>query len=458
MEDNIMLTMPVKKLMLKMGIPVMCSMALQAVYNIVDSAFVSNMPEVGELALNALTLAFPAQLLMIAVSIGLGIGVSVAFSRSMGQRNHEQVNRVTGNAVFLSLCAAVIFILFGFFGAEFFIGSQTSNPLVAEMAVDYLRICCIFSVGLCLFGTFEKFLQSSGLALYSTIAQIAGALTNIVLDPILIYGLAGAPALGVKGAAIATVAGQFVSCTTAVLFHLTLNKDVTNHIRYMKPHPLIIQQIFRIGLPAMIAQGLVSLTAYLLNIIFITIDEMVVTVYGLYYKIQQFVLLISFGLRDASTPIIATAYGLQNKTRIRDGIKYSLIIATVIMIGGTLIFEVFASPIAAAFGLSGAAQALCINAIRIISISLIFAGINIAIQGIMQSLNAGLNSLIISVCRQFIFIIPVAYGLTQLVLHGNLDINLVWYTFLIGEGITCAISIILMKRTNQTTISPLQQI
>ncbi|MFI3312482.1 MAG: MATE family efflux transporter, partial [Eubacteriales bacterium] len=327
--------------------------------------------------------------------------------------------------------------------------------VVAEMAVDYLRICCVFSFGICLFGTFEKFLQSSGLALYSTIAQIAGALTNIVLDPILIYGLAGAPALGVKGAAIATVAGQMVSCTVAVIFHLKLNKDVTNHIRYMKPHPLIIQQIFRIGLPAMIAQGLVSLTAYLLNIIFITIDETVVTVYGLYYKIQQFVLLISFGLRDASTPIIATAFGLQDKQRIRDGIKYSLIIATVIMVGGTLLFEVFASPIAAAFGLSGSAQSLCIEAIRIISISLVFAGINIAVQGAMQSLNAGLNSLIISICRQFIFVIPVAYGLTQLVIHGNMDTSLVWYTFLIGEGITCAISVILLKQTNKKVVNPL---
>lgn len=455
MSDNMMLTMPVKKLMLKTGIPVMCSMALQAVYNIVDSAFVANMEGVGEQALNALTLAFPIQLLMIAIIVGLGIGSSIVMSCSLGQKNQEQANRVAGNAKFICLAAALCFMIFGFFGTEIYIASQTTNSVIAEMGVDYLRICCVFSFGFCLFGIHEKLLQTTGRAMYSTIAQISGAVTNIVLDPILIYGLLGAPALGVKGAAIATVVGQIVACLVAMTCHALHNREIQNNLKYMIPSKPIVAQIFRVGLPPMIAQGMVSVMAYLLNIIFVRIDESVVTVYGLYYKIQQFVMLISFGLRDASTPIVATAFGLQDKQRIKDGIKYSMIIATVIMVAGTVIFEAFANPITQAFGLSGDVYALCVSAIRLITLSFVFAGLNIAIQGVVQALNFGLYSLIISACRQFIFVVPVAYGLTQWVIHNPGNTWVVWTTFLIGEGITCIIAFVLLKKTKMQTIGAL---
>ncbi len=455
MQENRMINQPVGKLLLSTGIPVMCSMTLQAVYNIVDSAFVSNIEGVGEQALNALTLAFPIQMLMIAFAVGLGLGACVIFSRYMGQQKQEQANYVAGNAQLLSLMFYCVFLLFGIFGVEAYIASQSTNPVIVEMAVDYLRICCIMSFGFALFGVYEKLLQSTGLSIYSTIAQVTGAVINIVLDTILIFGLFGMPALGVKGAAYATVIGQIGAMLTALFFHCRKNHQISKSLRYMRPKARIIKGIFAVGLPAMIAQGLISVTAYLLNIIFVQISETVVTVYGLFYKIQQFVLMAIFGLRDASTPILACAYGMKSIQRVNDSIKYSLLYTSIIMGVGTIVFELFATPITQAFGLSGEAQALCVLAIRWITLSFLFAGANIAIQGMMQSLNCGVESLVISASRQFVFIIPVAYGLTQWVIQHPDQTWLVWITFLIAEGITVILSVVLLKRTHKKKIKTL---
>lgn len=445
-KQDKMRTMPVNKLMLSMGIPMILSMMLQAVYNIVDSAFVSNMKTNGELALNALTLAFPLQILMIAVGIGTGVGCNALISKSLGQNNKEKASKVAGNGIFLATIIYIVFLIFGLVGVEFYIDTQTDNPIISEMAIEYSRICCTISFGISFFSIFEKILQSTGNSLYSTIAQVAGALTNIVLDPIMIYGYLGCPEFGVKGAAYATVIGQCVSLILALIFHLKVNKDISNGFKYIKPSGMIIKQIYSIGLPAIIAQALLSVMTYGLNIILVTVDEALVTAYGLYYKIQQFILFAAFGLRDAITPIVSFSHGMGSKKRIDDGIKYGMVYTLIIMVAGLLLVEIFAVPFSKIFGLSGVTQDYYISAMRIISISFIFAGANIAFQGIFQALDGGMESLIVSVCRQFIFVLPVAWAFSLIAKRSLESSWLIWTTFIIAELISVIIACFLMKR------------
>ncbi|MBO5197265.1 MAG: MATE family efflux transporter [Lachnospiraceae bacterium] len=445
---------PIKKLMLSMGIPVIISMMLQALYNIVDSAFVSNM-EGGESALNALTLAFPVQMLMVAIGIGTGVGVNVLLAKSLGQQEKEKASMVAGNAIFLGIVITLFFMLFGFFGVKLYIGTQTANPVVFDMAVRYLKICCICSVGIVLFSIFEKLLQATGLTVHSTVAQISGAVINIILDPILIYGLLGFPAMGVDGAAYATVIGQIASFLIAFFFHLKSNKSVDKGLKYIKPQAKLIKEIYAIGLPAIIAQALMSFMTYGINIILVRANEALVTAYGLYYKIQQFILFAAFGLRDTITPIVSFNHGMRNKKRIMDGIKYGVLYTLIIMAIGTIVLELFAGPLCSVFQLSGATERLCISATRIISIGFVFAGISIALQGVFQALDCGISSLIISICRQLLLVLPVAWVFTLFVAadHGNAWI--VWLTFPIAEIVTGAIAIGLMLNAYKKKIKAL---
>lgn len=443
---NKMGTMAVNKLMLGMGIPIIISMVLQAVYNIVDSAFVSNMAEGGEEALNALTLAFPVQMFMVAIGIGTGVGMNALLSKTLGQGDREKVSRIAGNGEFLAIIIYLVFLLFGVFGVRGYILSQTTNPVIVEMAVQYLRICCVISFGIIAFSIFEKLLQSTGLSQYSTIAQVVGAIVNIILDPILIYGLLGLPKMGVTGAAYATVIGQICSGGLALYFHITKNKDVKNGIKFLKPSSKIIKDIYSIGLPAIIAQALMSVMTYGLNVILVGVSENMVTAYGLYYKIQQFILFAAFGLRDAITPIVSFNHGMRNKERIKLGIKYGMKYTLTIMIVGLMVLEIFATPFSRIFGLSGETETLCISAMRIISVSFIFAGANVAFQGIFQALDSGIESLIISVCRQILFILPVAYGFSLLAIQNPANDWIVWLTFPIGEFVSAVIACIFMKK------------
>ena len=438
MKDSItkMAETKVSRLMLSMGIPMIISMVLQAFYNIVDSAFVSNMKEGGEAAINALTLAFPVQMLMVAVSIGTGVGMNALLAKSLGQGDNERAAKIAGNAEFLGIIIYIICLLFGIFGAGAYINGQTNNSQIAEMGIDYLRICCIVSFGIVFFSVFEKMLQASGLSLYSTIAQILGAVVNIILDPVMIYGLLGMPAMGVRGAAAATVIGQIVSFSAALFFHLKHNKSIKNGLEYIKPSAQIIKAIYSIGFPAIIAQALMSVMTYGLNIILVRVDESLVTAYGLYYKIQQFILFAAFGLRDAITPIVSFSHGMKNKSRVNDGIKY----------------EIFSVPLAKIFGLSEDTKTLCISAIRIISVSFIFAGLNIAYQGIFQALDSGIESLVISVMRQLVFVLPVAYIFSLFAGEKLENSWLIWLTFPIAEGISAVTAFFLMRRIRKNKI------
>ena len=456
-QKSKMATAPVNRLMLSMGIPMIVSMMLQAVYNIVDSAFVSNMAQGGEQALNALTLAFPVQMLMVAVSIGTGVGMNALMSRSLGQGDRELAGKAAGNAMFLAAAIYAVCLLFGISGTGAYVGSQTHNAEIAQMAGDYIRICCTLSFGMIFFSVFEKTLQASGRSLFSTIAQIAGAVTNIVLDPIMIYGLLGVPEMGIVGAALATVIGQVVSCVLAMIFHFRLIKEIDNGWRYIKPSGSVIGKIYSIGLPAIIAQALMSVMTYGLNLILVQVSENAVTAYGLYYKIQQFILFAAFGLRDAITPIVSFGYGMGSRARVKQGIKYGMLYTLIIMAAGTILLEVFAEPFAALFGLSGETEQLCVSAMRVISLSFVFAGANVAFQGIFQALESGWQSLVISVCRQILFVLPVAGGFSLVVKNsGGTDMMwLVWLTFLIAEGISAVIAVIFMKGISRNKISAL---
>lgn len=445
-KQNKMSEMPVGKLMLSMGIPMIISMVLQAVYNIVDSAFVSNMSEGGENALNALTLAFPLQILMVSVGIGTGVGANVLVARSLGMKDSERANKAAGNAAFLALVIYVIFLVFGLVGAEAYINSQTSNPEIAQMGTDYLRICCIFSFGMSFFAVYEKLLQSTGHSVCSTIAQISGTVTNIVLDPILIYGLFGFPELKVKGAAYATVIGQIVSFVVAIIFHLKVNTSIKNNLRYFKPDGNTIKSIYSIGLPAIISQALISVMTYGLNLIFGSVSETMVTAYGLYYKIQQFLLFAAFGMRDAIMPITAYAYGMNSRKRIRESLKFGQLYTAIIMLAGFILIEILAEPFSELFGLSGETQELCISAMRIISVCFVFAGVNIAFQGVFQAMDGGVQSLIISLCRQVVFVFPFALIFADIAKTNSELKWLSWTTFPIAELLTAVVAALLFRR------------
>lgn len=451
-KENKMAVMPVNRLMRNMGVPMIISMMLQAVYNIVDSAFVANMKENGELALNALTLAFPVQMLMVAIGVGTGVGVNALLAKRMGQGDMKKAAKTAGNGVFLMAVIYVIFLLFGLFGTESYIVSQTKNTVIAEMATDYLKICCVWSFGILYFSLYEKVLQATGKSMYSTIAQITGAVINVILDPIMIYGWFGCPELGVKGAAYATIIGQIASALVGLVLHLKANKEIKNRLSDMKPSGAILKGIYSIGFAAIVAQALMSVMTYLLNVIFVRIGENVVTAYGLYYKIQQFILFAAFGLRDAITPIISFNHGMGSKERVRDGVKYGLLYTLGIMLIGFLGLEVFAEPLAGIFGLSGETRQLCVSAMRVISASYLFAGANIAFQGIFQALDSGLESLIISVCRQLLFVIPAAYLFAELVISGRCGTWIVWMSFVIAEALSVIVAAVFMRRVSRRKI------
>lgn len=452
-ESNKMKEMPVNKLMIQMGIPMILSMALQAVYNIVDSAFVGNMKAGSEAALNALTLVFPVQMLMVAVGIGTGVGTNALLARTLGQENNKKAAKVAGNSLFLGAIIYVICFIFGIFGVKAYISSQTIDYEVISMGTSYLRICCMCSFGIVFFSIFEKLLQATGRSLYSTIGQIVGAVINIILDPIMIYGIGPVPEMGVKGAAYATVIGQVVSALLLFIFHLRLNKEFEHGMKYMKPEVSIIKEIYAIGLPAIIAQALMSIMVYVMNLI-LKFSPSAQTAYGLFYKVQQFVLFLAFGLRDAITPIIAFAYGMRNKKRIQDGIKYGLLYTAILMIAGVIITEFFPSAFATLFN-AGQSREYFISATRIISISFVFAGINVAYQGVYQALDGGMESLIISLLRQLIIILPLAEIFSIISKNSNIGVSLIWWAFPITEIIACVVGYVLLKKIRKIKVNSL---
>lgn len=438
---NKMGTEAVPKVMLSMGIPIILSMVLQACYNIVDSMFVARIPDsgnitnMGEYAVNALTLAFPVQMLIVAFGIGTGVGVNALLAKSLGQRDEEKVARTAGNGVTLALIIYIVFLLFGLFGVKAYIGSQTNDEVVLGMGISYLSICSVASFGIVLFSIYEKLLQSTGKTIYSTIAQVSGAVVNIVLDPVMIFGYFGLPGMRICGAAYATVIGQVVSMLIAMYFHYRKNTEVKSGMQYLKPDKGIVKEIYVIGLPAIIMQALMSFMTYGVNLIFGTVSQAAVTAYGIFYKIQQFIFFAGFGLRDAITPIVSFNYGMGDKNRVKQGIFYGILYTEIIMLIGMIGLEVFASPLIGLFAMSEETEALCVLAARIIAAGFLFAGGNIAVQGVFQALGCGLNSLIVSLLRLRVVVLPLAWLFTKL----ENATYMIWWAFPIAELVALAV-------------------
>lgn len=457
---NKMGTKPIPKVMLSMGIPMILSMVLQACYNIVDSMFVARIPDtegishMGEYAVNALTLAFPVQMLIVAFGIGTGVGVNALLAKCLGQKNTERVAMVAGNGVTLGIIIYVLFFIFCIFGIDFYLNTQTSDELIFSMAESYLIICTLLSLGIIMFSIFEKLLQSTGKSLYSTIAQIAGAVTNIILDPIMIFGYFGVPQMGIAGAAYATVIGQFVSMALAMVFHYVKNKEVKNGFKYLRPDISIIKEIYIIGLPAIIMQALMSFMTYGVNIIFGAVSVAAVTAYGIFYKIQQFIFFAGFGLRDTITPLISFNYGMNDKNRVNTGIKYGLIYTSVVMVIGILVLEIFADPLVKMFGLSEHTAQLCVTASRIIATGFLFAGGNIALQGVFQALGCGISSLVVSLLRLFVIVLPLAMWFS---IFENAEF-MIWFAFPVAELVAFVAALAFMIRANNKIINNMVQI
>ncbi len=456
---NKMGTEAVPKVMLSMGIPIILSMVLQACYNIVDSMFVARIPDsgnitnMGEYAVNALTLAFPVQMLIVAFGIGTGVGVNALLAKSLGQRDEEKVARTAGNGVTLALIIYIVFLLFGLFGVKAYIGSQTNDEVVLGMGISYLSICSVASFGIVLFSIYEKLLQSTGKTIYSTIAQVSGAVVNIVLDPVMIFGYFGLPGMGICGAAYTTVIGQVVSMLIAMYFHYRKNTEVKSGMQYLKPDKDIVKEIYVIGLPAIIMQALMSFMTYGVNLIFGTVSQAVVTAYGIFYKIQQFIFFAGFGLRDAITPIVSFNYGMGDKNRVKQGIVYGILYTEIIMLIGTIGLEVFASPLIGLFAMSEETEALCVLAARIIAAGFLFAGGNIAVQGVFQALGCGLNSLIVSLLRLCVVVLPLAWLFTKL----ENATYMIWWAFPIAELVALAVAATLMVQENNKMIKPMKE-
>ena len=447
-RENVMGTKPIPWVMLKMAIPVIISMLLQACYNIVDSVFVSRMPDTAEIAgmgeygVNALTLAFPLQMIIGAFGIGTGVGVNALVSRSLGEKNPEKAGKTAGNGMFLGFLFYLMFIAVGFFVVGFYTRSQTNDQVSISMCSSYLRINMFVSFGLIYFGIFEKLLQSTGKTIYSTIAQVCGALTNIVLDPVMIFGLLGFPALGISGAAWATVIGQVVSMIVAMALHFGKNKEVPWEARFLKPEGEIVKGIFSIAIPAIIMQGLLSVMSYGINLIFGSVSVAAVTAYGIFFKIEQFLLYALFGLRDVITPVIAYNYGAGNDKRVKEGVKYGVIFCSVVMIAGTVVFELFAPNLVSMFDVSEHSAVLCVRALRIVGTCMIFVGINMALQGVFQALNCGMSSLIVSLLRMLVIVLPLAYIFSRT----PYPEWMIWFAIPIAEAVSAVAAIVLVKR------------
>ncbi len=453
-KETQMANEPVPRLMVGVGLPIVISMILQAVYNIVDSAFLSNMKEYGEQALTALGLAFPIQLLIVAVGVGTGVGANALMSKCLGRGDREEASRAAGNSLTLGIIIYAATLIFGFVGVPWYINSQSAGGAISatslNMSIDYLRICCTVSFGLTFFNIIEKFLQATGRSMYSTIAQISGAVFNIVFDPLFIYGIGFFPELGVRGAAVATVSGQILSGVLALIFHLRMDVEVDKSPKYMKLSGKTLKGIYAIGLPAIISQALATVMTYGMNRILAQIyglGENFVTAYALFCKIQQMILFIGYGLRDTITPIVSFNQGAGSQKRVKEGIRYGLLYTAVLMVAGLVVIEAIAVPLSRLFSLSDVTYDIFIDCVHIVSLGFICAGLCIAFQGIFQALERGIPSLLISVGRQVVFILPIAWAFVCMINNRGADNSLVWWTFLIGETLTLLCAIIMYYAT-----------
>lgn len=447
--ENKMGVMPVPKLLISMSLPMMISMLVQALYNIVDSIFVA---KISEDALTAVSLAFPVQNMMIAVSAGTAVGINALLSKSLGEKKFEEADRAAENGLFLALLSYIAFALFGIFGTRAYFMSQTKDAVILEYGVQYMSVILIASIGLFFAITQERLLQATGNSFYSMISQICGALTNIILDPILIFGLLGAPKMGVTGAAAATVIGQILSMFVSLFLNVRKNKEIHLSLKGFRPNRRVIAAIYKVGIPSTIMMAITSILTFYYNKILLMFSSTAVSVYGVYFKLNSFVFMPVFGLNNGMIPIIAYNYGARNKKRIMDTTKLSVTVATALMLVGIAVFMLIPGELLGLFDASEHMLEIGIPALRIICISFIFAGYNIVTGAVFQAFGNGMYSLIISVVRQLVIILPAAY-----ILAVNFGLNFTWWSYPISEVVAVIMSTVFFIRLYNQKIKHMEE-
>lgn len=446
-QENKMGVMPINRLLITMSLPMVISMLVQALYNVVDSMFVAM---IGEDALTAVSLAFPIQSLMIAVSTGTGVGINALLSRSLGEKNFKEANRAANNGVFLGILSYLAFALFGIFFSRIFFERQTNDAQIIQYGTEYLMICTIFSLGIFMQITFERLMQSTGRTIYNMITQGTGAVINIVLDPILIFGLLGFPKMGVAGAAAATVIGQTVSMLMSFYFNEKKNVEIKLRVREFRPNAKTIRNIYAVGFPSIIMQSISSVMTFGVNKILLMFSSTAVSVFGVYFKLQSFIFMPIFGLNNGMVPIVAYNYGARNKKRIMDTVKLSTILAVGIMLVGVFIFEVFPEQLLKLFNASEQMMQIGVPALRIISLSFVFAGVSITVVSVFQALGNGIYSLIISIVRQLVIILPVAYLFAKMI-----GLDAVWFAFPISEIASILMALLMFRHMYRQKLADL---
>lgn len=438
-QENKMGVMPINKLLVTMSLPMVVSMLVQALYNVVDSIFVAM---INENALTAVSLAFPIQNLFIAVGSGVGVGVNALLARALGQKDQRRVNNVAVQGLFLIILCYGLFLIFSLTGVHLFMTSQTDIEEIIGYGDVYLRICCMFSFGLFFQLTFEKLLQATGRTFYTMITQGIGAILNIILDPILIFGLLGLPRMGVAGAAAATVLGQIAAAFLALLFNLKKNPDIHFSLKGFRPEKKVISSILYIGIPSILMMAISSVMTFGMNKILIGFSSTAVAVFGVYFKLQSFIFMPVFGLNNGMVPIVAYNYGARKEARIHKTIRYSVYYAVGIMLVGIALFQLAPGPLLQLFSASEHMLSIGIPALRIISIHFILAGFSIIASSVCQALGMSVYSLIVSLVRQMIVLLPAAWLLS---LSGN--VNAVWWAFPVSELASVIMCIFFLRRT-----------
>ena len=448
--ENKMGTMPIGRLLFNMSLPMMVSMLVQALYNIVDSIFVAKL---SENALTAVSLAFPLQMLLIAVATGTGVGMNALLSRALGAKQTEEANKIASNGAFLYIISYIVFLILGFTVVKPFYASQIGNADVEimEMGIDYLSTVMIFSMGLLAQICFERLLTSTGRTIFSMTSQLCGAITNIILDPILIFGYFGAPALGIAGAAGATVFGQIIAFCLGFYLNKTKNHEITISLRSFKPNGEIIRHIYAVGVPSIIMASIGSIMTFGINKILIAFSSTATAVFGVYFKLQSFVFMPVFGLNNGTVPIIAYNYGAGKPDRIMGTIKLAAVYATTIMLCGFAVFQLMPDKLLMIFSASDTMLSIGIPALRIISISFLFAGCSIVCTSLFQALGHGMLSLWISVFRQLVVLLPVAFIFARI---GGL--HTVWFAFPIAEAFAIIFSGVCLVHVYRKEIIPLK--
>lgn len=448
MKENKMGTMEVRRLILTMSLPIMISMLVQALYNIVDSMFVAR---VSEAALAAVSLCYPIQMIMVAVACGTGVGINALLSRYLGEKKQEKASQVAMHGLFCAICNWLVFAVIGLFFSEAFLRLFSDDVQIIMMGISYMQICTICSFGVFVQITYERIMQSTGNTIYNMVIQGVGALINIILDPIFIFGLGPVPALGTAGAAIATVIGQIVAMFLGIIITQKKIREIQLSVRGFHLDGMLMKAMYRIAIPAILMQSIMSFMTVMMNMILAPFSEMAVSVFSIYYKLQQFVFMAVLGMNNALIPILSYNYGANQMERIRESIRFALWMSCVIMAIGTVVFQLFPTQLLYLFDAKEAMLSIGIPALRTISVSFVFAGISMVLCSVFQALGSPNHSLLVTLLRQMVILLPLAYGFSS-----AFGLDMCWWSFPITEVLCALLSLYLLRSVQKRVLLQLQ--